>query len=79
MIDSENINPFNIIIKKKSSYIKILNNPNFNEKIIIIIFTIFPMCRIFNLLSTKQFLITDYMSINKQNSFYLIPPLFEKL
>ena len=75
MRDSDNINPFNIIIKKKSSYIKILNNPNFNEKIIIIIFTIFPMCRIFNLLSTKQFLITDYMSINKQNSFYLIPPL----
>ena len=60
MIDADNYNPFDIIIKKKSSYIKILNNPDFKENIISMVFTIFPMCRIINLLSTKKFIFCDY-------------------
>ena len=67
-------NPFNIIIKKKTSLLKIDNNPNFKEQIISIVFSIFPMCRIFNLLSTKRFIIYDYENLNKQNSCFAIEP-----
>ena len=72
MFDSNDNNPFDIIIKKKSSYIKIFNNPNFKENIISIVFTILPMCRIYNLLSTKQIFICDY---ENRNSSMVIPPL----
>ena len=75
MIDISNNNPFDILIKKKSSYIKISNNPNFKERIISIVFTVLPMCRIFNLLSTKKFLICDSRNINKKNSILAISPL----
>ena len=64
LFDSNDNNPFDIIIKKKSSYIKIFNNPNFKENIISIVFTILPMCRIYNLLSTKQIFICDYENRN---------------
>ena len=36
------------------SYVKIKNNENFGENIISIVFAIYPMCRIFNLLSNKK-------------------------
>ena len=74
MMDSDSYFPFDIIIKKKSSLLKIENNPNFKEKIISIVFSIFPMCRIFNLLSTKRFIIFDYESLNKSNIFMIIEP-----
>ena len=74
MIDADNYNPFDIIIKKKSSYIKILNNPDFKENIISMVFTIFPMCRIINLLSTKKFIFCDYENRYKNNSFWSIKP-----
>ena len=75
MNDANDNNPYDIIIKKKPSYIIIKNNLNFKEKIISIVFTIFPMCRIFNLLSTKRFLLCDYENSNKNNSLYVINPL----
>ena len=61
----------NFNIKQKLSYIKIVNNPNFKENIRSIVFTILPYCRIFNLLSTKRFLIVDYN--NNKNSFTIDP------
>ena len=75
MNDANEQNPYDIIIKKKPSYVIIKNNLNFKEKIISIVFTIFPMCRIFNLLSTKRFLLCDYENINRNNSLYVINPL----
>ena len=75
MLDSDDKNPFDIIIKKKSSYIKILNNPNFKENLISIVFTILPMCRIYNLLSTKKILICDYENSYNKNKSIVIPPL----
>ena len=78
MNDVYDNNPFDIIIKKKSSYIKVLNNPNFKESIISMVFTILPMCKIFNLLSTKNFLVCDYENFEKRNSFYILSP-FESI
>ena len=78
MLDINDQSPFDLIIKKKSSYIKIVNNPNFKEKIISIIFTVLPMCRIINLLSTKKFIIGDYDNITKRNSCWAIGP-FERV
>ena len=74
MLDLKFKNPFDIIIKKKLSYIKIKNNPNFSENIISIVFSIYPMCRIFNLLSKKQILICDNKDNNKNTSSLLIKP-----
>ena len=74
MSDEDSKTPFDIIIKKKTSLLKIENNPNFKEKIISIVFSIFPMCRIFNLLSTKRFFIFDYESLNKGNAYWVIDP-----
>jgi hypothetical protein len=66
--------PFDIIIKKKLSYIKIKNNPNFGENIISIVFSVYPMCRIFNLLSGKQILICDNKDNNKNSNSIFIKP-----
>ena len=73
MFDMQLKKPFDIIIKKKLSYIKIKNNPNFGENIISVIFSVFPMCRIFNLLSGKQILISDDKDINKRTSILIKP------
>ena len=46
-------------IKKKFSYISLINNPNFKENISSTVFTIFPSCIITNL-SKKIFYVCDY-------------------
>ena len=54
-------------IKKNFSYINIVNNPNFKDNIMSVVFTIFPKCIITNLLPNKRFLICDYnFQDNKQ-------------
>ena len=73
MLDSQGKNLFDIKIKKKFSYIKLMNNPNFKENIISIIFSIFPMCRIFNLLPNKNILISDIKDNNKKFSAIIKP------
>ena len=75
MLDLNLKKPFDIIIKKKLSYIKIKNNPNFGENIISFVFSIYPMCRIFNLLSGKQILICDNKDNNKATTSLIIKPL----
>ena len=61
-------------IKKKFSYINIINNPNFKDNIMSIVFTIFPSCIITNLLKDKRFFVCDY---NFQNNYQLVKP-FDK-
>ena len=73
MFDNQSKKPFDLIIKKKFSYVKIKNNENFGENIISIVFAIYPMCRIFNLLSNKNFLVFDSKDINKKSSFLVKP------
>ena len=73
MFDNQSKKPFDLIIKKKLSYVKIKNNENFGENIISIVFAIYPMCRIFNLLSNKKFLVFDSKEINKKSSFIVKP------
>ena len=55
----------NLFIKKELSYIAIRNNPNFKEKIMTMIFKIYPACRIMNLLTSKDILIAE--ENNKDN------------
>ena len=74
MLDLNFKKPFDIIVKKKLSYIKIKNNPNFGENIISIVFSIYPMCRIFNLLSGKKILICDNKDDNKNTTSLFIKP-----
>ena len=74
MLDLNFKKPFDIIVKKKLSYIKIKNNPNFGENIITIVFSIYPMCRIFNLLSGKKILICDNKDDNKNTTSLFIKP-----
>ena len=62
----------NLLIQNKLSFMKIVNNPNFDEKIMSMVYSILPTCRITNLLSTKQVIICDYF--NREN-YVLIPPL----
>ena len=74
MLDLNFKKPFDIIVKKKLSYIKIKNNPNFGENIISIVFSVYPMCRIFNLLSGKKILICDNKDDNKNTTSLFIKP-----
>ena len=70
MQNEEYILSFNI--KKKVSYINIINNPYFKENITSMVFSIIPKCKIINLLSTKNFVIIDY---NNNNNYIIINPL----
>jgi len=65
-------------IKKKFSYIKIINNPNFKENVMSIVFNILPYCVIINLLSTKKFVIFDYNYKCNQDYSMIINPLEKK-
>lgn len=58
---------FSFYIKKNFSYMTIINNPNFKENIMSMIFTILPCCRIINLLSTQRFFICNYHNM-KENT-----------
>ena len=58
-------------IKKKFSKINILNNPNFRDNILTLVFTIFPSCIITNLLPEKRFFVCDYQF---QKSHLIIQP-----
>ena len=62
----------NLNIKKKFSYMSIINNPNFKENISSSVFTIFPSCRITNLLSTQRFFICDFYC---QQNYTIINPM----
>ena len=46
----------------------------FGEIIISIVFSVYPMCRIFNLLSGKQILICDNKDNNKNSNSIFIKP-----
>ena len=72
-IEMRNENGDKIIfyIKKKFSYINIINNPNFKDNIMSNIFTIFPTCIITNLLPNKRFFICDYQF---QKNYQIINP-----
>ena len=59
-------------IKKKFSFISIINNPNFKENIGSTIFSILPSCRIINLLSSQRFFICDN---NYRSNYTIIGPL----
>ena len=72
MVNNENGDFLSLNIKKKFSYMSIINNPNFKENISTTIFTIFPSCRIINLLSTQRFFICDY---NYKKNQTIIGPL----
>ena len=63
---------FYLSIKKKFSYMSIINNPNFRENISSTVFTIFPSCRITNLLSTQRFFICDYQF---RENYSIVGPL----
>ena len=75
MKDVNDKNSYNILIKKKISYLTIQNNSNFKEKIVSLIFTIFPMCRIFNLLPKKKLVIKDFENNNRNSDINIINPL----
>ena len=49
----------NLILKKMMSYISIRNNPNFKESIMTIIYKIYPVCKITNLLISKNIFICE--------------------
>ena len=72
MQNNENGDFFYLNIKKKFSYMSIINNPNFRENISSTVFTIFPSCRITNLLSTQRFFICDY---EFRENYSIIAPL----
>ena len=55
-----------INVKKKFSYINIINNPNFKDNIMSLVFTIFPSCVITNLLPDSRFFVCDYQFQNNQ-------------
>ena len=59
-------------IKKKFSFISIINNPNFKENIGSTIFSILPSCRITNLLKEQRFFICDN---NFRKNYTIIGPL----
>ena len=55
-------------IKKNFSYMTIINNPNFKENIMSMVFTILPCCRIINLLSTQRFFICNYHNMRENTT-----------
>ena len=59
-------------IKKRFSYMNIINNPSFKENIMSIVFSILPSCRVINLLSTQKFFICDF---NSKENFTIVNPL----
>ena len=62
----------NLIIKTMMSYISIRNNPNFKENIMTMIYKIYPICRITNLLTSKNILICEE---NNKNNYIIINSL----
>ena len=62
----------NLIIKSMMSYISIRNNPNFKENIMTMIYKIYPICRITNLLSSKNIIICEE---NNKNNYVVIKSL----
>ena len=72
MKNNEDGDFINLNIKKRFTYMSIINNPYFKENISSTVFTIFPSCRITNILSTQRFFVCDYYY--KQN-YTIIGPL----
>ena len=64
-----------LIIKSHYENVKISNNPYFNEKILTEIYSIYPYCRITNLLENFIFYISDNSEIH---NYFIIKP-FEKI
>ena len=64
-----------LIIKSHYETIKISNNPNFHERILTEIYSIYPYCRITNLLENFNFYISDDNEIHN----YLIIKPFQKI
>jgi hypothetical protein len=64
-----------LIIKSHYENVKISNNPYFNERILTEIYSIYPYCRITNLLENFIFYISDNSEIN---NYFIIKP-FEKI
>ena len=58
-----------LIIKSMMSYISIRNNPNFKENIMTMIYKIYPICKITNLLSSKNIIICEE---NNKNNYIII-------
>ena len=54
-----NEHKLNLILKTSMSYISIRNNPSFKENIMTMIYRIYPICRITNLLKSKNILICE--------------------
>ena len=60
-----NENKLNLILKANMSFISIRNNPSFKENIMTMIYRIYPLCRITNLLKSKNILICERSNKNK--------------
>ena len=61
-----NIYKLNLIIKTSMSYIPIRNNPSFKENIMTMIYRIYPICRITNLLKSKNIVISEEKNENNK-------------
>ena len=61
-----------LIIRTNMSYISIRNNPNFKENIMTMIFKIYPICRVTNLLTSKNVLICEEKN---KNNYIIIKTL----
>ena len=61
-----NVYKLNLIIKTSMSYIPIRNNPSFKENIMTMIYRIYPICRITNLLKSKNIVISEEKNENNK-------------
>ena len=64
LINNRNI--LNLSIRKEMSYIPVRNNPHFKEKLMIVIYKIYPFCKIVNLLQSNHLLIAEEKKKNNQ-------------
>ena len=74
-LENYNNNYLSFNIENQFSYIKMTNNPYFQENIRSMIFSIVNSCTIINLLSTKKFVVCDY---NNNSKYILEVDPFEK-
>ena len=73
LINNRNI--LNLSIKREMSYLAIRNNPYFKQNIMVMVYKIYPFCRITNLLTSKNLLIADE---SDKNNYIIINYLREK-
>ena len=69
--NAQNASSLSLLIQNKLSFMNIVNNPNFDEKIMSIVYSILPTCRITNLLPNNQVIIFDYL--NRKNNYGIFP------